>query len=186
MSKIKQIKAREILASGGSPSLEVDVTLENGTIGSASVSYGASAGSKEAFVLLDGDKSRYNGKGMLKAVQNVNEKISPLLVGKGVMDQRGLDKIMTEADGTLHLEFPAADSITTWRMTALASTQDGRLDICNNAAERATLVALGLPENIDMAKGAMKGLREIQAWYLSKKAAQHGTREGAPKGDSRE
>lgn len=109
MSKIQSIFAREILASGGAPSVEVTVTLDNGTVGEASVSYGESAGSKEAFVLLDGDpstglgtsgKARYNGKGMLKAVANVNEKIAPLLIGKDSSDQRTIDKIMIEADGT--------------------------------------------------------------------------------------
>ncbi len=100
MSKIKSVFAREILASGGAPSVEVEVTLENGIKGEASVSYGASAGSKEAFVLLDGDAKRYGGKGMLKAVANVNEKITPLLIGQDASDQRGIDKLMIDADGT--------------------------------------------------------------------------------------
>lgn len=98
--KISKIVAREILASGGEPSVEVKVILESGTIGIASVSYGASAGSKEAFVLLDGDKARYNGKGMLKAVANVNEKIAPLVIGQEAEDQRKIDDIMIKADGT--------------------------------------------------------------------------------------
>ncbi len=97
---IKSIFAREILASGGEPSLEVTVTLDDGSIGEASVSYGASAGSKEAFVLLDQDSARFHGNGMLKAVANVNEKIAPLLLGKDSLDQRAVDKIMIEADGT--------------------------------------------------------------------------------------
>lgn len=100
MPKIQSIFAREILASGGAPSVEVTVKLDDGSIGEASVSYGASAGSKEAFVLLDGDKSRYNGKGMLKAVNNVNEKIAPLLTGKEAADQRAVDAAMLAADGT--------------------------------------------------------------------------------------
>ena len=73
MAKIQQIIAREILSSGSTPSVEVKVVLENGTIGVASVPYGASAGISEAFVLLDGDKNRFMGKGMLKAVENVNK-----------------------------------------------------------------------------------------------------------------
>ncbi len=97
---IKMIKAREILASGGDPSVEVKVILESGAMGIASVSYGASAGSKEAFVLLDGDSRRYGGKGMLKAVANVYEKIAPMLVGKDANDQRGIDQVMIAADGT--------------------------------------------------------------------------------------
>jgi enolase len=98
--KITKIFAREILASGGEPSVEVDVTLESGAMGRASVSYGASAGSKEAFVLLDGDRHRYNGKGMLKAVANVNEKIAPIIIGHDANDQRGIDDEMIKADST--------------------------------------------------------------------------------------
>jgi len=97
--KITKIQAREILASGGEPSVEVKVTLDGGAVGIASVSYGASAGSKEAFVLLDGDKNRYNGKGMLKAVANVNEKIAPLIMGQDANGQRAIDEIMIKADG---------------------------------------------------------------------------------------
>jgi len=100
MSKIKQIKAREILASGGAPTLEVTVTLESGALGEASVSYGASAGSHEATVLLDGDEKRYGGKGMLKAVKNINEIIGPKLLGLEGEEQRTLDKLMVDLDGT--------------------------------------------------------------------------------------
>ena len=102
MSKIKNIYAREILASGGAPSLEVTVTLESGAIGEASVSYGASAGSKEATVLLDGDKARYNGKGMLNAIGNINGKIKEILTGMEAADQRGIDNKMIETDGTVN------------------------------------------------------------------------------------
>jgi enolase len=98
--KITQIQAREILASGGEPSVEVKVILDDGSIGIASVSYGASAGSKEAFVLLDADTARYNGKGMLKAVANVNEKIAALIVGQDSHGQRAIDGMMVKADGT--------------------------------------------------------------------------------------
>ena len=102
MSKIQNIFAREILASGGAPSLEVTVTLESGATGEASVSYGASAGSKEATVLLDGDKSRYNGKGMLNAIANINGKIKEILVGMDAADQRAIDNKMIETDGTIN------------------------------------------------------------------------------------
>lgn len=98
--KIKQIFAREILASGSDPTIEVEVTLDNGVKGEASVPYGASAGSREAFVLTDNDKSRYGGKGMLQAVANVNEKIAPVLVGMEADDQRAIDEKMIELDGT--------------------------------------------------------------------------------------
>ena len=100
MSKITNIHAREILASGGAPSLEVTVTLESGAIGEASVSYGASAGSKEATVLLDGDKTRYNGKGMLKAIENINTKIKEGLIGMEASEQRAIDEKMIAMDGT--------------------------------------------------------------------------------------
>jgi enolase len=102
MSKIQNIFAREILASGGAPSLEVTVTLESGVIGEASVSYGASAGSKEATVLLDGDKTRYNGKGMLTAIANINNQIKNALVGMEAADQRSIDNKMIELDGTIN------------------------------------------------------------------------------------
>jgi len=102
MSKIKNIFAREILASGGAPSLEVTVTLEGGAVGEASVSYGASAGSKEATVLLDGDKTRYNGKGMLTAINNVNTKIKEALVGMEATNQREIDQKMINLDGTIN------------------------------------------------------------------------------------
>ena len=102
MSKIQNIFAREILASGGAPSLEVTVSLESGAVGEASVSYGASAGSKEATVLLDGDKSRYNGKGMLNAITNINGKIKEILLGMEASDQRSIDNKMIETDGTVN------------------------------------------------------------------------------------
>jgi enolase len=102
MSKIKNIFAREILASGGAPSLEVTVTLESGAVGEASVSYGASAGSKEATVLLDGDKTRYNGKGMLNAINNINTKIKEALIGMEASEQRAVDQKMIDLDGTIN------------------------------------------------------------------------------------
>jgi enolase len=98
MAKIKTIQAREILASGGAPTIEVTLTLETGTIGEASISYGASAGSKEAFVMLDGDKARYNGMGMLNAIKNIKEVIAPALIGQE--GQQNIDKLMIELDGT--------------------------------------------------------------------------------------
>ncbi len=100
MSKIKTIKAREILASGGAPTLEVTITLESGAIGEASVSYGASAGSHEATVLLDGDEKRYKGKGMLMAVKNINDIISKTLIGMETSEQRKIDEKMISMDGT--------------------------------------------------------------------------------------
>jgi len=100
MSKIKSIKAREILSSGSTPSVEVRCELESGAIGIASVPYGASAGIHEAFVLFDGDKKRFLGKGMLKAVENVNDFISERIVGMDAFLQREIDEAMIELDGT--------------------------------------------------------------------------------------
>lgn len=102
MSKITNIFAREILASGGAPSLEVTVTLESGAIGEASVSYGASAGSKEAVVLLDGDETRYNGKGMLNAIANINGEIKETLLEMEAREQRAIDDKMILLDGTIN------------------------------------------------------------------------------------
>ena len=98
--KISKIHAREILDSRGNPTVEVEVTLENGVMGRASVPSGASTGENEALELRDGDKDRFCGKGVLKAVANVNDVIAPALQGWDVFDQRGLDYKMLELDGT--------------------------------------------------------------------------------------
>ena len=100
MSKIVDIKAREILDSRGNPTIEADVVLESGASGSACAPSGASTGSREALELRDGDRSRYLGKGVTKAVGNVNSAIRELLVGKDASDQKALDQAMLDADGT--------------------------------------------------------------------------------------
>ncbi len=100
MSAIYDIHAREILDSRGNPTLEVEVTLDSGIMGSAAVPSGASTGENEALELRDGDKKRYLGKGVLKAVENVNEKIFPELEGMDVLDQAGIDQAMIDLDGT--------------------------------------------------------------------------------------
>ncbi len=100
MSAIYDVHAREILDSRGNPTLEVEVTLDSGIMGSAAVPSGASTGENEALELRDGDKKRYLGKGVLKAVENVNEKIFPELEGMDVLDQAGIDRAMLELDGT--------------------------------------------------------------------------------------
>lgn len=97
---IQKIHAREILDSRGNPTVEVDVTLENGVMGRAAVPSGASTGENEALELRDGDKNRYLGKGTLKAVKNVNEVIAPALLGDDVYAQRALDQKMIDLDGT--------------------------------------------------------------------------------------
>ncbi|AXS85058.1 phosphopyruvate hydratase [Marinobacter sp. Arc7-DN-1] len=100
MTKIANIKGREVLDSRGNPTVEADVILEDGTVGTACAPSGASTGSREALELRDGDKSRYLGKGVLKAVEAVNTKIRDALIGKDAADQRALDNIMLELDGT--------------------------------------------------------------------------------------
>ena len=100
MTKIANIKGREVLDSRGNPTVEADVILEDGTIGSACAPSGASTGSREALELRDKDTSRYLGKGVLKAVEAVNAKIRDALIGKDAADQRALDNIMLELDGT--------------------------------------------------------------------------------------
>ena len=97
---IENVHAREILDSRGNPTVEVEVTLECGVMGRASVPSGASTGENEALELRDGDKSRYLGKGTLKAVQNVNEIIAPELIGMSVLEQRAIDGKMLQLDGT--------------------------------------------------------------------------------------
>ncbi|GAA3940471.1 phosphopyruvate hydratase [Litoribacillus peritrichatus] len=100
MAKIADIKAREVLDSRGNPTVEADVILENGIMASACAPSGASTGSREALELRDGDKSRYLGKGVLKAVEGVNTEIRTALVGMDATDQRALDNKMLELDGT--------------------------------------------------------------------------------------
>lgn len=100
MSIIADIRAYEVLDSRGNPTIEADVILDDGSVGSACAPSGASTGSREALELRDGDKSRYLGKGVLKAVENVNTDIRSLLLGKDATDQRELDRLMIEADGT--------------------------------------------------------------------------------------
>ena len=110
-SNIKNISAREILDSRGNPTVEVDVFLENGISGRAAVPSGASTGKFEAVELRDGDKSRYNGKGVLKAVHNVNDKINRVLKGQDINDQSKIDKVMIELDGTDNKSVLGANAI---------------------------------------------------------------------------
>jgi len=100
MANIIDIRAREVLDSRGNPTIEADVTLEGGFFGTACAPSGASTGSREALELRDGDKSRYLGKGVLKAVANVNDVIKPVLMGMNALDQSALDNKMLELDGT--------------------------------------------------------------------------------------
>ncbi|NOU36121.1 MAG: phosphopyruvate hydratase [Kiritimatiellaceae bacterium] len=100
MSVIVEVLAREILDSRGNPTIEVDVILESGAMGRAAVPSGASTGENEALELRDGDKKRYLGKGVQKAVANVNEQIAPAIIGMDALDQVGVDRFMIDLDGT--------------------------------------------------------------------------------------
>ena len=100
MIRISEIRGREILDSRGTPTVEADVTLEDGSFARAAVPSGASTGTREAVELRDGDKSRYLGKGVLKAVANINGEIKSALLGKDFADQRALDQCMLDLDGT--------------------------------------------------------------------------------------
>jgi enolase len=100
MSRIKDIRGREIIDSRGNPTVEADVVLESGVMGRAAVPSGASTGTREAVELRDGDKKRYGGKGVLKAVENVNTVLKQALVGQDSRDQAAIDGRMIELDGT--------------------------------------------------------------------------------------
>ena len=100
MSEILSVKAREILDSRGNPTVEAEVLLDSGYVGTAAVPSGASTGSREALELRDGDSDRYLGKGVLNAVQNVNDEIGPKIIGFEAIDQSGIDQLMIELDGT--------------------------------------------------------------------------------------
>ncbi|MFI3316902.1 MAG: phosphopyruvate hydratase [Rikenellaceae bacterium] len=100
MSQIVEVHAREILDSRGNPTVEVEVTTLSGVMGRAAVPSGASTGVNEALELRDGDKGRFLGKGVLKAVENVNEVIAPAVIGLDITDQVGIDRTMLELDGT--------------------------------------------------------------------------------------
>lgn len=126
---IEEIIAREILDSRGNPTIEVDLYLEDGTMGRAAVPSGASTGAYEAVELRDGDNSRYNGKGVLTAVDNVNTTIAPEIEGYDATDQLGIDRAMIELDGTPNKGKLGANAILAVSM----------------AAAKAAAEALGLP-----------------------------------------
>lgn len=127
MSKIVDIKAREVLDSRGNPTVEADVILESGVMGSACSPSGASTGSREALELRDGDKSRYLGKGVLKAVANVNNDIRNSLVGQSVDDLAALDQMMLDLDGTENKSKLGANAILAVSLAAAkaAATEKG-------------------------------------------------------------
>jgi len=100
VATIKAVKAREILDSRGNPTVEVEVSLIDGTVGIAAVPSGASTGTHEAQELRDGDRARYRGLGVLKAVEHVNCEIAPAIVGMSVSEQAEIDRLLIELDGT--------------------------------------------------------------------------------------
>ncbi|AOE64182.1 phosphopyruvate hydratase [Pseudomonas corrugata] len=130
MAKIVDIKGREVLDSRGNPTVEADVLLDNGIIGSACAPSGASTGSREALELRDGDKSRYLGKGVLKAVANINGPIRDLLLGKDPADQKALDLAMIKLDGTENKATLGANAILAVSLAAAkAAAQDQDLPL---------------------------------------------------------
>jgi enolase len=129
MTEIIDVHAREILDSRGNPTLECEVTVASGSVGRAAVPSGASTGEHEAHELRDGDKSRYGGKGVRTAVENVRSKIAPRLVGMDAADQEGLDRLMIELDGTPNKKSLGANAILGVSL----------------AAARAAAVSYGLP-----------------------------------------
>ena len=124
MTQIEIIIAREILDSRGNPTVEADVILESGARGRAAVPSGASTGEHEAVELRDGDKSRYAGKGVLKAVDNVNELIAPELEGMDASEQREIDTAMCELDGTANKSKLGANAILAVSMAAARAMAD--------------------------------------------------------------
>jgi enolase 1/2/3 len=136
MSKIVDVKAYEVLDSRGNPTINADVILESGVVGSACAPSGASTGSREALELRDGDKSRYLGKGVLKAVANVNTSIKDLLVGMNAGDQRALDNAMIEADGTENKANFGANAILAVSLAAAkAAAADKKIPLYQHIAD---------------------------------------------------
>lgn len=130
MSEILSVKAREILDSRGNPTVEAEVLLDSGYLGAAAVASGASTGSREALELRDGDPDRYLGKGVLTAVNNVNEEIGPKLIGFEAMDQTGLDQLMIELDGTENKSRLGANAILSVSMAvAQAAAAESELPL---------------------------------------------------------
>jgi len=119
MSKILDVIGREILDSRGNPTVEAEVILESGEVGIACSPSGASTGSREALELRDGDKNRYLGKGVLKAVNNINQIIKPKVVGLDINEQKNIDQIMLDLDGTENKENLGANSILAVSLAAI-------------------------------------------------------------------
>ncbi|NNM67179.1 MAG: phosphopyruvate hydratase, partial [Spirochaetales bacterium] len=124
MSIIEEVRAREILDSRGNPTIEVDIYLEDGGFGRAAVPSGASTGEHEAVELRDGDKGRFLGKGVLKAVENVNTVIADEIIGMNSLDQVALDRTLIELDGTENKGKLGANAILGVSMAAAKAAAD--------------------------------------------------------------
>ncbi len=136
MAKIVEIKGREIMDSRGNPTVEADVILESGAMGRAAAPSGASTGSREALELRDGDKSRYLGKGVLKAVGNINGPIRETLMGRNALDQKGLDLAMIELDGTENKGELGANAILAVSLAAAkAAAAEKRIPLYQHIAD---------------------------------------------------
>jgi enolase len=130
MSKIKKVIAREVLDSRGNPTIAAEVHTKRGSVGSAMVPSGASTGSREALELRDKDPSRYLGKGVLKAIDNINKRIAPLVIGMEVTSQKKIDKAMIEKDGTENKSKLGANAILAVSMAvAHAAAADEELPL---------------------------------------------------------
>ena len=125
MATISRIVGREVMDSRGNPTVEADVYLDNGAMGRACAPSGASTGSREALELRDQDPARYLGKGVLKAVAAVNDKIAPALVGQDAANQRNLDQIMIDLDGTENKEVLGANAILAVSLAAAKAYANG-------------------------------------------------------------
>ncbi|MFK7996078.1 MAG: phosphopyruvate hydratase [Granulosicoccus sp.] len=125
-SRITEVKAREIMDSRGNPTIEAEITLASGATGRAAVPSGASTGTREALELRDGDKQRYSGKGVLKAVENVNTAIRDAVMDHDVMDQPGLDKIMLDLDGSENKDKLGANALLAVSLAAAHAAADAK------------------------------------------------------------
>ena len=125
-TKITSIRAREILSAGAYPTIETTMTLEDGSVGKASVPFGSSAGTHEAIVVSDGDESRYHGKGMLTAINNVNNIISNQVIGMDALDQKAIDSKLNELDNTPKKEMLGGNSVLSVSLATIRAAANSR------------------------------------------------------------
>ena len=146
MAKIAEIKAREIIDSRGNPTVEADVISSSGSMGRAAVPSGASTGTREAVELRDGDKKRFLGKGVSKAVANIVEVIAPALTGVDVMDQRALDTALIELDGSENKSRLGANALLAVSLAAAkAAARDSGVALYEHIAGASDTYTLPVP-----------------------------------------